>query len=66
MGHETEPKADTGIEKDTEKSQKPVSKLISQSIFSSSSKRTVQPPRKACVKMPYMQLLALLMKRFGL
>ena len=46
MGHETEPKADTGIEKDTEKSQKPVSKLISQSIFSSSSERTVQPPKK--------------------
>ena len=41
-------------------------KLISQSYISFSSKRAVQLQRKVLVNMPHLQLLALLMKRFGL
>ena len=64
-GHETDPKADTDTEKDTERSQQP-ELLTSESYISSSSKRAVQSPKKAHVKMTYLQLLGLLMKRFGL
>ena len=65
-GHETDPKADTGIEKTQKQVNNLKGKLMSQSYLSSSSERAVQPPRKACVKMPHLQLLAILMKRFGL
>ena len=55
-GHKTDSKADIGIEKDTEKSQKHERKAYSQSYISSSLKRAVQPPRKAYVKMPHLQV----------
>ena len=54
-GHETDPKEETGIEKDRNKSTTwKESSLVSHA--SVLHKKVVQPPRKACVKIPHLQL----------
>ena len=63
MGYETDPKADTDIEKDRETSQQPERKahqsVLHQFFLKKSSAATKDQDT-------HLQLLALLMKRFGL